>query len=372
MSRLDESTSWQAVCERRNDLSTPFYYAVSSTGIYCLPHCPARRPRRENVSFFDSPLQAEQAGFRACQRCRPNQPDRGGQAVIEICRYLENCSDLPSSAELARRAGLSAHHFHRLFLKQTGSTPGAYLRALRMQRLRQVLPACQGVTEACYEAGFGSSAGFYAQASSGLGMSPSVYRKGGRGLDLSYAVGACWLGWFLVARTPRGICAVLLGDSPAQLKEQLQLQFPAVRSLSEEPQLLLLLQPVVESLKACPTLPLDLQGTLFQHRVWQALQQIPPGATISYSQLAARLGRPEAVRAVARACAHNPAAIVVPCHRVLGSDGQLKGYRWGQQRKAALLQRETSAAEHATDLTEQPAAASALEGALELSRHGSR
>jgi len=372
MMSLDESTCWQAVCERRNHLTTPFYYAVSSTGIYCLPHCPARRPRRENVRFFASPQQAEQAGFRACQRCRPDQPDRGIQAVIETCRYLEHCSDLPSSAELARRAGLSAPHFHRLFVKQTGLTPGAYLKALRIQRLQRALPASQGVTEACYEAGFGSSAGFYEQASSALGMLPSQYRKGGRGLDLSYAIGECWLGWFLVARTPRGICAVLLGDSPAQLQEQLQLQFPAARSLSEESQLLRLLQPVVDSLDACPSLPLDLQGTLFQQKVWRALQQIPQGSTVGYAELAARLGQPQAARAVARACGQNPAAIVVPCHRVVGSDGQLRGYRWGQHRKATLLQREASAAEHSADLAEQPASPSALEGAFELSRHRRR
>ena len=349
--RLDENACWQAICERQRQPSPFFLFAVKTTGIYCLPHCPARRPGRDRVQFFPSCEAAVRAGYRACLRCRPDQPERGEAAVREACQYLISCPELPTLAQLAERAGLSPHHFHRLFRSHTGVTPARYARSLRQERLRQLLGTCCSITEASYEAGYGSSGGFYQQASEALGMTPGQYRRGGRGLVLRFAIGRWSLGTFLIAASPRGICSVLLGHTDQEVVEQFEQRFPAA-SRQPDPGLVEALLPLLESLEPAE-LPLDLQGTVFQKRVWEALRQLHRGQTISYAELATQLERPGSARAVAQACAKNPVAVLIPCHRVVGSDGALKGYRWGLQRKAELLRRECEGsltAQHAPDL----------------------
>lgn len=345
-----EDDRWRAIVARDAAADGSFVYAVVTTGIYCRPSCGARRPRFENVRFFAGPAEASAAGFRPCKRCNPDAPAGSRQAalVAASCRAIESAEDIPSLAELARAAGLSPFHFHRLFKAIVGMTPKAYALAWRNHRVREQLACSRTITEAFHAAGFGSSGRFYAGAQSALGMPPATYRNGGSSKDgvmttLRFAVGVCSLGHVLVAATAKGVAAVLLGDNPAALLRDLQDRFPNAELIGGDPafdSLAATVIALIEHPRPAPELPLDIRGTAFQHRVWQALAAIPPGATATYGEIARRIGAPNAVRAVAAACAANPLAVIVPCHRVVRSDGAPSGYRWGLARKQALLARE--------------------------------
>ncbi len=339
---------WAAVVARSRDADEAFYYAVVSTGIYCRPSCAARRPNRENTRFYDTRTDAEQAGFRACKRCRPDQPSRSErrtEAVTAACRIIESTDSVPSIDTLASAVGMSRFHFQRVFKELTGLTPRAYAAARRGNRAREALAQGSNITQALYDAGFNSSGRFYEAAPDLFGMAPKDYRAGGTGLTIRFALGECWLGTILVAATERGVCAISLGDDANTLLQELQDRFPKAQLLGAEPDFEHWVAQVVGFVQQ-PSLgldlPLDIRGTAFQQRVWQALRDIPPGNTASYAEIAERIGRPTAVRAVARACASNTLAVAIPCHRVVRTDGALSGYRWGVERKRALLERETS------------------------------
>ena len=341
---------WAAVLRRDPSADGAFYYSVRTTGVYCRPSCPARLPRRENVRFYSTRAEAEQAGFRPCKRCRPHEAglaERRASAVHKACRLIEQAEAMPSLDALAAVAGMSRFHFHRVFKGLTGVTPKAYADAHRARRVRDELPRRATVTEAIYGAGFNSNGRFYAAADDVLGMTPSAFRAGGSGERIRFAVGQCSLGSILVAATDEGVCAILLGDDPEVLVRDLQDRFPKARMLGGDPgfeKLVATAVGLVESPAAGLDLPLDVRGTAFQQRVWQALREIPAGSTASYAQIAARIGRPKAVRAVGQACASNTIAIAIPCHRVVRTDGSLSGYRWGVERKRALLEREAASA----------------------------
>jgi AraC family transcriptional regulator of adaptative response/methylated-DNA-[protein]-cysteine methyltransferase len=342
----EDDARWDAVTRRDASRDGRFVYAVATTGIYCRPSCPARRPRRGNVTFFASPAEAEKAGFRACKRCSPGRASEAAPLDARIaaaCRTIEAAGEPPRLASLAREAGLSQGHFHRAFVRVTGITPAEYARGCRQRRLREVLPSSRSVTEAMYDAGYNSSSRLHSDASPALGMSPSQFRAGGKGIEMRFAVGECSLGAVLVAATEKGVCAILLGDDAQALVRDLQDRFPAAEIVGGDRKFEALTAQVIELVEnpGCGAgLPLDVRGTAFQLRVWRALVEIPAGATLSYAELARRIGRPTAARAVARACGANPAAVAIPCHRVVGSDGELSGYRWGIERKRELLKRE--------------------------------
>lgn len=337
---------WAAVLARDTASDGAFFYAVRTTGVYCRPSCGARTPRPENVEFHRSPEAAEQAGFRPCRRCRPDLPplaERQATVVADLCRLIDGAEAPPTLHQLAVHVGLSPHHLHRLFKAQTGLTPKAYAAARRAERLRAGLAQGATVTDAVYAAGYNASSRFYAQAEQMLGMTPKRYRAGGRQAAIRFAIGECSLGAILVAASERGLCAILLGDDPAALARDLQDRFPQATLLGGEAGFEAWVAQVVglvEAPKVGLNLPLDIRGTAFQQRVWQALRDIPPGQTASYSEIARRLGQPKAVRAVAGACAANALAVAIPCHRVVRTDGSLSGYRWGVERKRALLERE--------------------------------
>jgi AraC family transcriptional regulator of adaptative response/methylated-DNA-[protein]-cysteine methyltransferase len=343
-----QDSKWQAVTARDRNFDGQFYYAVRTTGVYCRPSCAARLAKPENVSFYATPEDAERAGFRPCKRCKPNEPSLAGQhaaKVAEICRHIEAASEIPSLGEMARRAGFSPYHFHRLFKVVTGVTPKAYAIAHRAKRVRDALaqPGAT-VTGAIYGAGFNSSGRFYETSNRILGMSPTTYRKGGKNIEISFAIGECSLGAILVARSEKGVCAIFMGDDPDALARDLQDRFPRARLLGGNKDFEALVAKVVGFVEApgfSLDLPLDVRGTAFQQRVWQALREIPAGSTVSYAEIAKRIGAPKAVRAVASACAANAIAVAIPCHRVVRNDGALAGYRWGVARKRALLERET-------------------------------
>ncbi len=338
-----DDARWTAVQRREPG---PFFYAVQTTGIYCRPGCPSRLPRREHVRFFNDFEAAEQAGFRPCKRCQPAGPSIAAlhaDAVARACRILQDSEPPPTLLELSRAVGMSPYHLHRIFTGKTGLTPKAYATAQRAERLRRILPGSSSVTEAIYEAGYPSAGRFYADSSKRLGMQPETYRQHGRGETIRFSTGACSLGIVLVAESEKGVCAVFLGDDARSLEEELQRRFRKARLLPAEPEferivsqvLRLIDEPQLET-----DLPLDLRGTAFQQRVWQALQRIPAGNTVSYAQIAREMGKPGAARAVAGACAANSLALLIPCHRVVHQDGSLSGYRWGVQRKRTLLDRE--------------------------------
>lgn len=340
---------WAAVIARDGGADGKFVYAVRTTGIYCRPGCPSRHPKPENVAFYPTPKAAAAAGFRPCRRCRPDSasPAERQQSIISaLCRYIEQAAQPPTLAQLAAHAGLSPHHLHRLFKAGTGLTPHAYAGAVRAARLRQHLAEADSVTSAIFAAGYNAGSRCYAEADARLGMTPAAYRAGGAGQEIRYASGPCTLGQVLIARSGRGLCAILLGDEPATLADELAARFPAARLLADGGELAQQLAEVVRFVDAPQSglkLPLDIRGTAFQQRVWQALRAIPPGQTASYTEIAARLGMPKAVRAVAGACAANALAVAIPCHRAVRSDGTLAGYRWGVERKRALLAREAEA-----------------------------
>jgi AraC family transcriptional regulator, regulatory protein of adaptative response / methylated-DNA-[protein]-cysteine methyltransferase len=338
---------WAAVTARDARADGSFVYTVKTTGVYCRPSCAARPPRPENVAFHAGAPDAERAGFRPCKRCRPNEPpvaEQQAARVAELCRFIERSDEAPSLDELAQHAGLSAWHLHRVFKQVTGLTPRSYAAAHRARRVREAL-ACNTntVTQAVYDAGYNSGGRFYAQSDALLGMTPSTWRAGGVDTDIRFAIGACSLGAILVARSGRGICAISLGDDPDALARELQDRFPHARLIggdAEFEQLVAQVVGLVEAPGVGLDLPLDVRGTAFQQRVWQALREIAPGRTASYSDIAQRIGAPTAVRAVAQACGANTLAVAIPCHRVVRHDGALSGYRWGVERKRALLDRE--------------------------------
>lgn len=343
---LADDLRWNAVCARDARADGTFYFSVATTGIYCRPSCGARRPKRENVAFHNTTEDAERAGFRTCKRCHPQGPSGEQQRAAQVkamCRFIENAATPPSLDELAAHVRLSPTYAQRMFTAKMGVSPKVYAHGLRAERLRQRLPQETSVTRALYDAGFGSSSGFYAQAPHTLGMTPTAFRAGGRGEQIEFAVAPCSLGFVLAATTPRGLCAVFLGDDVAPLEADLRRRFPRARLMPAQTGLEALIAHVVDLVERpgmAADIPLDARGTAFQQRVWKALTAIPAGSTVSYGALAQALGTPSAVRAVAQACGANPLAVVVPCHRVVGADGKLTGYRWGVERKRALLARE--------------------------------
>jgi AraC family transcriptional regulator, regulatory protein of adaptative response / methylated-DNA-[protein]-cysteine methyltransferase len=339
---------WAAVVARDAKADGVFFYAVRTTGVYCRPSCGARTPRPENVAFFHSASDAERAGFRACKRCKP---DRGSLAeqhaakVAELCRFIEHAEQPPTLEELAERAGTSVYHLHRVFKRVTGLTPKAYAAAHRAEKVRKELARSGTVIDAIYGAGYNSNGRFYGESNQVLGMTPTRYRAGGAGTRICFAIGECSLGAILVAQSDRGVCAILMGDDPDALARDLQDRFPQAELVGGDAAFEDLIAKVVGFVDAPRLgldLPLDVRGTAFQQRVWRALRKIPSGKTVSYAELAKRIGAPKSVRAVAQACAANALAVAIPCHRVVRSDGGLSGYRWGVERKRALLEREAN------------------------------
>lgn len=342
-----DDARWEAVRTRDARADGQFVYAVRTTGVYCRPSASARLPKRQNILFFASAQDAEAAGYRPSRRTHGDRTAATAQRtalVAQACRRIEAADDTPNLDTLAEQAGMSPFHFHRLFKAETGLTPKAYATAWRAHKLRQELNTASGtVTDAIYEAGFHSNSRFYETADQVLGMPAQAYRAGGHGAVIRFAVGACTLGAILVAQSQRGICAILLGDDPDQLVRDLQDQFPRAELIGGDDRFEQLVAQVVGFIEAPGiglNLPLDVRGTAFQQRVWQALRDIAPGETASYTEIAARIGAPRAVRAVAQACAANHIAVAIPCHRVVRRDGNLAGYRWGVARKRELLQRE--------------------------------
>jgi len=342
---LDE-LRWDAVVARDKAADGTFVTAVTTTGIYCRPSCAARRPLPENVRFYATCADAEAAGFRACKRCKPHAPAREGEhtaKIAEACRIIETAETPPKLDELATSAGMRPYYFHRVFKAATGVTPKAYAVAHRQNRVRNALKGDKSVTEAIYEAGFNSSGRFYAGAEQALGMTPSEFRAGGANAEIRHATAPCSLGQTLVAATDKGVCAIFFGDDPEVLEQELRNRFPRAKLVAGDREFGKLVAKVVAYVEAPRKgldLPLDVRGTAFQHQVWAALRDIPPGETATYSDIARRIGKPAAVRAVGTACGANPVAVAIPCHRVVGSDGKLTGYRWGVQRKRVLLDRE--------------------------------
>jgi len=341
---------WARVLARDASADGQFVYAVKTTGVYCQPSSPSRLPRPENVEFFDTPAEAEAAGYRPSRRAGPDQTTvRAQQAalVAQACRRIEAADTPPTLDALAQDAGLSPYHFHRLFKSVTGLTPKAYADAHRARKLRAQLGRGSTVTEAIYDAGFNASSRFYEASDNVLGMTASRYRAGGAQTTIRFAVGECSLGSILVAQSDRGICAILMGDDPDALVRDLQDTFRKAELIGGDADFEDLVAKVVGLIEA-PSLgldlPLDVRGTAFQERVWQPLRELPPGSTTSYAEIAARIGAPKAVRAVAQACAANHIAVAIPCHRVIRRDGNTSGYRWGVERKRALLEREAQSA----------------------------
>jgi len=337
-----------AVIARDANADGHFVYAVKTTGIYCLPSCPSRHAKPENILFFDSADEAAKAGFRACQRCNPDQlslQTRHNEIIVDLCHFIVNAEQEPSLAELSEHAGLSSYHLHRLFKRITGVTPKAYAKTHRVQRLRASLVKNEKITDAVYDAGYNSSSRFYSESNQLLGMAPKQFRAGGINAEIYFAIGECSLGSVLVAQSERGICAISLGDDPKVLLDELQEQFSTATLIGGDADYEKIVAQVIGFIEHPAdnfSLPLDIRGTSFQQRVWQALQTIKPGQTTSYSELAQRIGSPKAVRAVAGACAANVLAVAIPCHRVVRNNGDLSGYRWGVERKKTLLEIELS------------------------------
>jgi AraC family transcriptional regulator of adaptative response/methylated-DNA-[protein]-cysteine methyltransferase len=335
---------YEAVLRRDKQFDGQFVTAVRTTGIYCRPSCPARTPKRENVTFYNSPAEAEAAGYRACKRCSPDQQASEAQMTEQVCRYIEeHAGERLTLDDLGAAANVSPHHLQRVFKRAMGITPKQYLDARRTDDLKARLKAGEQVTTAVYEAGYSSSSRVYEQSDARLGMTPAAYRKGGAGMTITYTIEACALGYLLVGATERGICVVRLGDTADELEQGLYADYPAADIQADDGQLGAWVGALVDHLNGdLPhlELPLDVRATAFQWRVWETLKAIPYGETRTYSQIAAAIGDPKAVRAVAGACARNEVAVVIPCHRVVRTDGDLGGYRWGIGRKAALLEQE--------------------------------
>ncbi|WP_026731376.1 bifunctional DNA-binding transcriptional regulator/O6-methylguanine-DNA methyltransferase Ada [Fischerella sp. PCC 9605] len=354
---MNETEFWQAVLDRDTSFDGVFVYAVRSTGIYCRPSCPARKPQREQVVFFLSSLAAQEKGFRPCRRCypqNPTAPDSQTEMVQRVCAIIEaNPTESITLATLSTQVNISPFHLQRTFKRIMGITPKQYIQTRRMQELKTELKSQNRVIDAIYNAGYGSSSSLYECATTQLGMTPRTYQRGGDGMVINYAIANCNLGLLLVAGTERGICMVSLGDSDTLLEKALQQEYPTAKinrcelhqesshdNLSKWAIALLQYLSGEQPSSHLSTLPIDVQATAFQAKVWQALRQIPAGSTQTYSGVAESIGQPSAVRAVARACATNPVSLVIPCHRVVRSDGSLGGYRWGIERKQFLLAKE--------------------------------
>ncbi len=339
---------WDAVRRRDPAYDGAFFVAVKTTGVYCRPSCKSRPAKRENVSFYPSQEAAERAGYRPCKRCRPDRfglLDPQAEAVKRACETIASAEEAPSLNDLAAEAGLSPFHFHRIFKKVTGVTAKAFTAQMRARRAAENLQTATSVTEAFYDAGFNSSSRFYATSTARLGMTPTAARRGGEGEKIHFAVGEASLGAVLVAATGKGVCAIMLGDDPDALTRELQDRFPRAELVGGDPdfeQTVAQVVGLVEAPGGGLDLPLDIRGTAFQQKVWQALRAIPSGRTATYAEIARAVGRPKAVRAVAQACAANPLAVAIPCHRVVRTDGGLSGYRWGVERKRKLLDREVA------------------------------
>ncbi len=343
-----DDARWQAVVKRDTSADGQFVLAVRTTGIFCRPGCPARTPKRENVTFYDTTDDALRAGYRPCKRCRPTGTSvaaRQGDVVDAVRRRIESSPERLSLAQLAEDVGMSPWHLQRLFRERTGLSPAQYGRSLRSSRLRETLPDAASVTRALHDAGYDASSTFYESAPKDIGMTPTQFRTGGAGQRIRYGIVTTWLGYLLVAATDRGIASLQMGESAEAMRDRLVTTFPNAELVDDDPGFQATLEGVArlaEHPSEMSTLPLDAQGTAFQHRVWNALRQIPAGSTRTYTEVAEAIGAPTAVRAVARACADNPIPLLVPCHRVIGKNGSLTGYRYGIPRKRALLEREAN------------------------------
>ena len=339
---------WTSIVSRSTAADGTFFYSVRTTGVYCRPSCAARAARPENVQFHSTREDAERAGFRPCKRCKPDQPsitEQHAAMVIDACRLIEASPAAPTLERLATRAGVSPFYFHRVFRSLTGVTPRKYAAAHRGERVRRELVQSGSVTAAIYQSGYNSNGRFYGESEEVLGMTPTSYRAGGARAEIRFAVGECSLGSILVAQSERGVCAILLGDDPEALVRDLENRFPKATLIGGDAEFEKLVAQVigfVEAPRLGLNLPLDVRGTAFQQRVWHALRAIPPGTSASYTEIAKRIGSPKSVRAVAQACAANSLAVAIPCHRVVRTDGGLSGYRWGVERKRALLEREAA------------------------------
>ncbi len=348
--------SWQnAIFERNFQFDEKFVYAVRTTGIYCRPSCPSKVANLENMIIFGSGFAAERSGYRPCMRCKPDFSvnfDKNLFVVEKICRLIESADEYPSLNEMAKESGLSQSHFHRVFKQFTGITPKAYISVCRAKRMQQKLIACQSVTEAFCNSGYNASSRFYAETGKQIGMKPNQFQKQGVGTKMRFAIGQCTLGAILVATTERGVCAVELGDDPNELLEDFQDRFKNAQIVGTDVEFEKTIAHVIgliENPRQKFALPLDIQGTIFQQKVWEVLRKISIGSTKTYSEVANILGNPSAVRAVAGACTKNKLAIVIPCHRVIKKDGALSGYRWGVERKAQLLERESKVLSKCTE-----------------------
>jgi AraC family transcriptional regulator of adaptative response/methylated-DNA-[protein]-cysteine methyltransferase len=342
--KLSQHRCWEAVASRNSLYDSAFVYAVRSTGIYCRPSCPSRRPQRKQVVFFRAPDSAERRGFRPCRRCHPREAPWQSESrlIAAACRLIEqNSIDRIRVAIVARRLGVDPFRLQRIFRKFLGITPGSYARSIRLRHFKEQSRRGKDVTTAIYEAGYGSSSRLYEASNRQLGMTPALYRLGGKGMEISYATAPCDLGRLLLAGTAKGVSAIYLGDSDAKLEQALRREYPAAAIRKSPSRVSQWLQELVRHISGSQPrldLPLDVRATAFQRRVWEALQRIPRGSTQTYSDLARSLGLPKGQRAVARACATNPVSVLIPCHRVVRRDGGLGGYRWGIDRKRALLE----------------------------------
>jgi AraC family transcriptional regulator of adaptative response/methylated-DNA-[protein]-cysteine methyltransferase len=344
----EDDPRWAQVMLRDKSADGTFWYSVQTTGVYCRPSCPSRRANPKNVTLHDDLPSAKATGFRACRRCNPDgasQDDQNAARVAKACRLIGQSEEAIPLERLAKAVGLSASYFHRLFKATTGLTPKDYAAAHRAARVREGLANGRSVTEAIYDAGFNSSGRFYEKSTEMLGMTPTRYRQGGLNEDIKFAIGQSSLGAILVASSAKGVVSILIGDDPNELARHLQDRFPKARLIGGDPDYEKLVAEVVGLVEAPALgldLPLDVRGTAFQQRVWHALQEIPAGQTVSYADVAAQIGAPKAVRAVAGACAANKIAVAIPCHRVVRRDGTLSGYAWGVERRQRLLEAEAS------------------------------
>jgi len=332
---------WHQVMARDARQDGRFVFAVRTTGVYCRPSCPSRRPRRESVEFFPGPGEAERAGYRACLRCKPTQVSAQAQYVTHARQLLDHAEGVVTLAELSRRVGLSPFHLQRLFKRATGLSPREYQSARRVQQVKAGLRNGNDVTTALYDAGYGSPSRLYETSAQQLGMTPGEYRRGGAGARIRFAIVPTPLGRLLIAATERGLCAVRFGESATELERDLRREFHAAELHRDDAAMKRYVDPLLAILRgenATVELPLDVRATAFQRKVWEKLRQIPRGETRSYGEIARQIGEPHAVRAVARACATNPVALAIPCHRVIRSDGNESGYRWGVERKKKLLE----------------------------------
>jgi AraC family transcriptional regulator, regulatory protein of adaptative response / methylated-DNA-[protein]-cysteine methyltransferase len=343
---MDSNLFWQSVMDRDSSMDGHFVFAVQTTGVYCRPSCAARRPQRRNVLFFNAPLDAERAGFRACRRCKPNENIENPKALAERARRIidENSDDLEklSLTALANELRVSQFQLHRAFKKTFGMTPRQYSESRRLARFKENVRHGDTVTNAIYEAGYGSSSRLYEKSSAQLGMTPASYQRGGKGATIHYSIAPCDLGLLLTASTERGLCAVRFGDNAQKLAAELTAEFPEAELINDKKsKWTVVVNDIIHGAKKTDRLPLDIQATAFQWKVWNYLRSLPSGVTNTYGQVAKAIGQPTASRAVARACATNPVAVVIPCHRVVPAAGKTGGYRWGAKRKEQILKLES-------------------------------